>query len=396
MLFFFKGQTSPVSIFQSMSAEADIVLSLKRSNFNPVQIEGQVPTWLRQNTNGKVSGMGQFLQAYYDWLANDYGFTGVNVMNMPELMDIDETPDFLLPHFIETYAPDIKGIYDLPEDLQPSSQNIRNTITNIRTELYQKKSNEDAFRSLMGSLFSIDPETIKFSYPKRKLLRLNAGILDWMTDSTYYGATGEYSSERYTVVGSHLNQGVMPDGKMWQEFSYLLTSEIDDSNPYYEAVIKETLHPAGLLGLYEKVEAYYEGGYDPGPAYDYEKPSISNYYPYKLTSSTTLPKCTGCTGALAVVGVYYPTFVFPTWDPDISTAEPEDFGSIKIWDFFELRSGPNEISPNDAIGILCSSACTATGSADLDWLIGDPGEFTLAIPVIEEEQDEYFYRTKGQ
>lgn len=371
IFFFFAGKTSPVSVFESMSSQADTLLSLKKKNYNPVQIEGQIPTWLRENSDTKMSGMGQFLQGYYDWLANEYGFEGVNLMNMAALFDIDETPEFLLPHFIETYAPDIKGLYDLPEEIRPSGQNIRNTIKNIKNEIYQKKSNEDAFRSLIGSLFSVNPETIKFAYPKRKILRLNGGILDWMTDTEHYGFTGEYSPDRYTVVGSHLNQGVMPDGKMWQEFSYLITSEIDDSYAYYESVVKEMLHPVGLLGIYEKLESYSEGGYSPGPVTTVEVPKIANYYPYTLGSVSTLPICSGCTGNLFVSGWTFPTFVYPSWaDSIMASGYTKPFGEIKLSDFmYQLSTTATGGSPNERIGTNCTLSCGATGTIDFTWTV---------------------------
>lgn len=396
MLIFFKGQTfSKQSAFQRIQAQADVVLASKKLNFNPIQVEAKIPSWLKQETNNKISGLGQFLQAYYDWISNDYGYTGVNVLDIPSLMDIDETSEFLLPHFINTYASDISGIYNLPEDERPTDTNIKNTIKNIKTEIYQRKSNEDAFRSLMGSLFSIDPEEIQFTYPKRKILRLNGGILDWMVDSPYYGITGEYSSERYTIVGSHLNQGVFQDGAMWQEFSYILTSEIPDTNPYYEAVVKETLHPAGLLGLYEKVERFSEGGFEPGPISTYENPKISNYYPYTLGSIGTLNKCSGCTGPLFRAGWTFPTFVYPgTWDEEIMNGPSANFGSIRIFDFFELNSIGGAGSPNDFIGTSCEYACSATGSADFLWyIITDEGVFIENN--IYEAEDEIEINTPG-
>lgn len=361
MFLFFKGQTSTQSVFSRMQSQADVLLSSKKTNFNPIQVDAQLPTWLKQSNNGQVSNFGIFLQSYYDWLSNNYGFTGINVMDIPSMMDIDSTPDFLLPHFIETYAPDIMGIYDLPDNEKPSDINIRNTIRNIKTELYQKKSNEDAFRSLMGSLFSIDPDTIQFSYPKRKILRLNAGALDWMTDSTYYGETGEYSNERYTIVGSYLNQGVFHDGKLWQDFSYIVTSDVNDDNPYYEAVVKETLHPTGLLGLYEKLESYSEGGYVPqAPLAVYEVTSVRNYKDYSLLSSGSLPICTGCTGTKPA-----PTFSFPA---DLGP----NFASIRVSDLAIYRGS------NESIGITCGLACTATGNINFDWYV-DTNSYTNSL-----------------
>jgi hypothetical protein len=393
MLIFFKGQISTDAVFQRMQAQATVALAKKKSNFNPVQVESQIPSWLKGENGNKVSGLGTFLQAYYDWLANGYGNTGVNIMDVSSLIDIDETPDSLLPNFIQTYAPDISGIYDLPEDVRPKDSDIRNTIKNIRTEVYRRKSNEEAFRSLMGSLFSIDPETIQFSYPKRKLLRLNGGILDWMIDSTYYAATGEYSNERYTVVGSHLNQGVMPDGKMWQEYSYLLTSEIDDSNPYYEDVIKKTLNPAGLLGLYEKVEVYSEGGYDPGPVTIHETPKISNYYPYNILSTQTLDRCIGCTGELSYPGWRHPTFVYPSWDVEISQKNSEDFGSIILDDFFTLSPISGQVWPNEEIGTDCNIACGESGNTEFLYFVDNQGQ---TEPILLGGSEEFFFNKESR
>ena len=147
MILFFAGSTYTTStaVFNNMKKAADSAISNERFIFNPVRVDSQVPVWLKRNN----SLMPNFLQSYYDWLASLYGYTGVGIMDLSTLADISESPELTLPHFVEMYAPDIKGIYDLPEDLQPSDENIRKTIINIRQEIYQRKSNEDAFKSLM-------------------------------------------------------------------------------------------------------------------------------------------------------------------------------------------------------------------------------------------------------
>jgi len=387
MFLFFTGSTytTDIAAFNNMKKAADDVLSVERSNFNPVRIETQLPRWIRsENSNIKA-----FLQYYYDWIGSLYGYTGINLMDLSNLSNIEETPDFMLPNYISMYAPDIQGIYELPDHLRPSSENIRKTILNIKNEIYQRKSNEDAFKSLMASLFSIDPETIKISYPKRKIMRLNGGLMEWMSNAEYYGETGEYSEGRYTMVGSHLNQGVLPDGGMWQDYSYLITSEIDDSNPYYEAIVKETLHPAGIVGLYEKLEKYSEEGYVAPPPIDYEIPRISNYYPYTLGSFESLPRCSGCTGSLFVAGWTFPTFAYPSWDVEIANGSSANFGSIKIWDFLVLNSFPGQLSPNDSIGTSCSLACESTGGIDFIWEIGED-EAPSSVIFEETYQEEPF------
>jgi hypothetical protein len=369
MIFFFQGVTLPTStgVFQGMQAAAAALVSKQRVNFNPIQVKNQVPFWL----NDSQSLMVEFVQNYYNWLTNSYGYTGINVMDLSNLPDIEETPDFLIPNFLKMYAPDMLGIYNIGATYQPTPDQIRNTIHNIKTEIYQRKSNEDAFRAMMVSLFGISADTIKITYPKRQILRLNAGRLDWMPNDDYYGITGEYSSERYTMIGSHLNQGVLPDSGMWQDFSYILASEIDDSNPYYEAVVKETLHPAGLLGLYEKIEKYSEGGYYPGPVATVEVPKIANYYPYTLGSISSLPICSGCTGNLFVSGWTFPTFVYPSWsDAIVASGYTRPFGEIKLSDFlYQLTTTATGGSPNDRIGTNCNVSCGATGTIDFTWTV---------------------------
>lgn len=395
-MFFFLKQSSTITakgLYQNMQAAVDFALEKKKINFNPIQVDTQVPQWLNDNHPIFV----KFAQHYYDWLVDSYGNTDTNIMDMSKLFDIDETPEYILPNFIRSYAPDLVGIYDIGLTLQPTPEQIRRTITNIKTEVYQRKSNEDAFRTLMPSLFGISADTIKISYPKRKLMRLNAGRLDWMTNSDYYGITGEYSSERYTMVGSHLNQGVLPDGGMWQEYSYLLTSEIDDSNPYYEAVVKETLHPAGLLGLYEKIEKYSEGDYEAPPPIDYEIPILANYHPYTLGSNISLSKCSGCTGSMTTTGWLYPTFVYPSWDVEIANGNSADFGSIILQDFFVLNSFPGELSPNDQIGNACNFACGTSGAVSYDLYVAtgftsnnEYSETIISVFDMEKEPTELF------
>jgi hypothetical protein len=388
MFFFFRKFSEPTqdSIFQSMKDTGDVLLGNLPSekNFNPIQLSSQVPLWIkRSNSNFLV-----FLQAYYDWLAKGYGEDGFNVMDISNMFDLSDTPASLLPQFINTYAPDIKGIYEIDEQYRPTPDNIRDTLNNIKNEIYQRKSNEDAFRSLMASLFSMDEEKIDIRYPKRKVLRLNGGMLDWMTGSRYYGITGEYSPDYYSLVGSYLNQGVVQNGKMWQDFSYVLTSGLTESSPYYAEVVSTTLHPAGLLGIYEKFETYSEGGYGV-EGQGYEIPKISNYYPYNLTSSSTLPKCTGCTGEFSFPGWYYPTFVYPNWDMEISEKNPSDFGSILIYDFIELKTESGMPSPNDAIGTICNFACGLSGTAQMSWSV-DPTE-PYVVPSFEETEDYFFF-----
>lgn len=372
MIIFLLGKTltsGPVA-FEQMLQVSDTFLQKKKKNFDPIQVDTQVPFWMKRNTSGSSrSGIIDFLQSYYDWLSEGYLINNGNVMDLKNLADVSTTPEGLLPAFITSYAPDLIGIYDLPQDQIPSATNIRETINNIRGEIYQKKSTEDAFRSLLTSLFSKDPEQTTFWYPKRKLMRLNGGRLPSMADDDLFGVTGEYStasgSERYTIVGNYLNQGVLQDGNMWQEFSYIVTTDMD--TPYYESVVKETLHPAGFLAIFEAKEVYSEGDYGVETPPDEEVAYIRNYYPYTLGSFETLPRCSGCTGALSKTGWLFPTHVYPTWDVEIAAGPSADFGSIIFDHFWKLNSATGSASPNDIIGMDCVAACGLSGFAAFAW-----------------------------
>jgi hypothetical protein len=227
-------------------------------------------------------------------------------------------------------------------------------------------------------LFGINDFYVTIKYPKRKLMRLNGGVFSWMSNgmnpqsASLLGSTGEYSNERFTLVGSYLNQGVIQDGRMWQDYSYVIDSPVDDSNPYYESIIKETLHPAGLLGFFEQTERFEETSTgDVNSYYDYEIPMIANYYPYTLGSFQTLPFCSGCTGSLQVSGWTFPTFVYPTWaDEIILRGVTSPFGNIILSDFlFRLSTTATGGSPNDSIGTDCIYSCGLTGSIAFSWIV---------------------------
>lgn len=376
---------SSTSLFNQLNATAQSYLETKRNNVTPVQVEAQVPFWMVKNSDGygNPSNMIMFLQHYYEWLSNFYGYENTNIFEITKLFDISETPSYLLPNFVKYYAPDIYDVFGLTGDKKPTSDAIRNTIANIKTEIYEAKSTETTFKRLMGTLFEIDPNTISIKYPKRKIMRLNGGLLEWMSNGSnpqsvsYFGGTGEYSDERYTLVGSYLNQGVLQDGNFWQEYSYVIDSSVDDSDPYYEEVVKKTLHPAGLVGFYEQTEVFSdisEGDIDESD--DYEVPLVAHYYPYRLDSTATLSKCAGCSGELHRSGWDYPTFVFPSWDVQIDRKNITEFGKINVFDFFTLTSSAGNQSPNDIIGTLCDYACGSSGSAEFNWYIGQNEQYS--------------------
>jgi hypothetical protein len=384
MMIFFPQGSSFIdgASLERMQENASLYITQRKENLNPIQVEAQVPLWMKQNGDGynNPSFMIHFLKYYYDWMANDYGYESVNIFDLAKLADIYETPDFLLPNFIKTYGIDLYGLYGLTGDKAPSTYEIRRTLDSIRKEVYQRKSTEIAYKSLMSSLFGINDFYVTIKYPKRKLMRLNSGVFSWMSNgmnpqsASLLGSTGEYSNERFTLVGSYLNQGVLQDGKMWQDYSYIIDSPVDDSDPYYEDILKQALHPAGLLGFFEQTERFEEtSAGDVNSYYDYEMPMIANYYPYTLGSFESLPFCTGCTSSYPLfrTGWTFPTFVYPTWaDEIVLRGVTKPFGNILVSDFiFRLSTTATGGSPNDDIGTECVYCCGSTGTVSFSWTV---------------------------
>jgi hypothetical protein len=182
--------------------------------------------------------------------------------------------------------------------------------------------------------------------------------------SQFMGSTGEYSNERYSLIGSYLNNGVLYDNNLWQEYSYVVDSPIDESNVYYEETVRTTLHPAGFKAFFEKRELFAEvAPPDIGQESVYEIPVVANYYPYRLDSVESLDRCAGCTGESSVSGWETPTFVFPNWDIKIKNRNVETFGGIQILsEFTVLTSSPGTESPNNIIGNDCDYACGFFGN----------------------------------
>lgn len=340
---------SPTSAFNEINALAVDLLNKKKKQINPVQVQAQVPYWMIKNSDGygNSSLMINFLQSYYDWLTDYYGVTGANIFDLGALLDISSTSPSLLPNFVNHYAPDIAGIFQLSDEQKPTDDSIRNTLIGIKTDLYQLKSTETAFRRLMSTLFSINPDNITIEYPGQKLMNLNDGVL---------------------------NNAVLVDSIQFHPYAYIIKSDVSDDNVYYEDAVRKTLHPAGMQGFFENVIIDDDVGDGDVDVINFnEVPLIANYYPYGLSSDFTLNKCTGCTSSYPQfrAGWTFPTHVYPDWEESISQSNPTDFGSIKIYDFFTLEVKAGEFSPNDTIGTSCDFACGLNGDTQLQWTVGD-------------------------
>lgn len=269
----------------------------------------------------------KFTQAYYDWL---YNFGGYRLFSLPlhaigisELLDIDDTPDSFLKHFIFTYASGFPDWYfdegitgppmpsppeDPPSNRLPagmhSSDRIRTFIKNIRQSFYQRKSTEDAYRYFFQSLYGANQDTEVY-YPKTDIFRLNGGRFE---GKYIYGhITGMPDTEDETtgiLPSSTLNgRWRFQDSDWFQEYSYVIKGHIPYTDPetglpiYFDA-LQEMLHPAGMKGFWEKTEDDYIPPDDFDGGFNFcESPKLENYFGYRMDDDTSPGKCIGCSGS---------------------------------------------------------------------------------------------------
>ena len=357
-----------------------------------VDVKHLFPYWIleRSESSSPNNYLVNFVQSYYDWLYTKSGYelstTSLHSVGLRKILDIENTPVEFLKHFSFTYASGFSnwfiGATAGPEGTD-TTENVRSLIGGIRQNLYQQKSNEEAYKYFFQSLFGSDGSDISLSYPKMNIMRLNGGRFgDWES------VTG--------LGGSLLNSSAkLQDSDWYQDFSYLLKAGVDivdeDTGlPVYYNDLQTMLHPSGLKGFFEKtVQDYipsddYDGGILQG-----ENPILGNYFAYRLSNTTGYTACIGCCGSGwgydgptayigATLGTFggasggwtqgnvwasigsggvsaeynIPTHNWPDWDDDISSGLT--FGGIYIRDFVYLY--PADSSPN-----LGMTGCTLSG-----------------------------------
>ena len=376
-------------------------------------IQTQFPWWLIERHHD--SSVGSFfiplVQRYYDWLYSEDGY-GLGLHEVGEiqflrLIDIDRTPVHMLKHFFYTYASgfpldvfearigDLNEGDGLPDQMLRESSYIRDFIKGIKQNLYQRKSNEKSFEYFFQTLYGVgfnDGDYGGIKYPKIDILRLNGGVpAGYEYFNTYEGDNGHYIND--TAFYSVLNVSNLQDGYWYQEYSYIVNVDVDsmvDSESgevIYEDIIKGVLHPAGMLGFYQFTLDDYIPPDDTDEDYNFaEIPVLGNYFPYRLTDTSGLTACVGCSGSeFTYDGIGYshgglsgagiagwsgatfniPTYNFPNWAAGISqTSNPDGtllhFGYIHIGDFkflYEANESPN-------LGVTgCTAYCdSAAGS----------------------------------
>ena len=387
-----------------------------------IDVKYQFPYWIldRSEASNPVNYLVNFVQEYYNWLYIKSGYelnqTSYHFSGLGKIIDIEETSIEFLKHFAYSYAPGLStkhiGVTAGPEETD-TTENIRTFLKGIRQNLYQQKSNEEAYRYFFQSLFGVAGSDIAFGYPKQNIFRLNGGRFDDDGWGDAIGATGYYETLNH-LGGSFLNgEFKIQDSDWYQDFSYLLKAGVDivdeDTGlPIYYEDLNNMLHPAGTKGFFEKNTNDYvpPDDYD-GVVLQGENPILGNYFAYRLSNtggvgslagSTGYSACIGCCGdkgfgfgfdgPTAYIGATFgafggttggwtmgqgwgaiggggisaeyniPSHRWPSWDDDISSGAT--FGGIYIRDFVYLY--PASSSPN-----LGMTGCTL-GNTYACWL----------------------------
>lgn len=388
---------------ESRFPESDGVVS------NTFDILENFPFWLAEKHNNNETDLINFTQAYYDWLYSHKSGYKFDIDGLQSLMDIDTASSDILKFYLRSYAhgfpEEIIGTLDDGEEHGISESEVKDFIKNIRQDLFQKKSNEEAYRYFFNTLYEIADEDVDFHYPKTDMLRLNGGRFEgWKSAEEGNGQTGSYSELNH-LGGSWLNGSLIQDSDWIQEFSYLISTPFSQDGfrgttdiPYAD-VMKELIHPVGLKVIYEKtMEDYIPPSGETSDAGGCVMPAIGNYYPYKLSTNNSINGCSGCHGGFgssAGFDAYYdsvsydsgsesfyymrgsgetyggewevdgvsfsdfniPTHVYPDWTVDGITGT--DIGNIKISQIWFMCS--DSASPNAGITYCGGSlaGCTA-------------------------------------
>lgn len=354
-------------------------------------ISKNFPLWILDRytpeSNDSVSFFVNFVQSYYNWLYSEYdggmGIRKVGSIPFLTILDIDKVSVEHLQHFAFSYAHGFEEhLFTYSDNSLINREFIRNFIKGIRTNFYQRKGTRKSYEYFFKVLYpsaTIDEDFITF--PKKEIFRLNGGRFFGWPSQHIPGATFEQvddtdiitppTYDEYGHLGtSVLNFGRIQDSFWYQDYSYLIRAGITGA-PYAES-LKNLIHPVGLMVFYEKTSNDYFPPGDYSPTFNVcEETVLGNYFPYRLTSTSGLTACVGCSGSPyeydgpsglgGWTGATFdmPTYHFPTWSNGLTGIEgpggdPVRFGDFPIGSFIYLCDASD--SPN--LGLTGCTACT--------------------------------------
>lgn len=309
----------------------------------PIDIPSLFPRWLQKISTSGNSNLIELTKRYYNWLVcESYDINSVGFLDLESINDIENMPDSYVKYMASTYLPSINPMsinYPGYSDGNIDHSKIRLLLDNIKINLYSRKGSKDSYVIAINELFDILPENINISYPKKFVMRLNGGRYDWMgLETTQVPDT--IASITPELTSSFLNFSVLSDNSLWQDYSYVV-NVAGLSLDAYNNVIRPLLHPAGTADFFEIREDIFNNNSETIHFSASEIPVIRNYRGYTLGSSTSLSSCSQ--------GAGYRTFVFPSWDIEISSHSGVTFGNINIDDFLLLTPQSGSVYPNESL-----------------------------------------------
>lgn len=292
----------------------DLPSGCKRS----FDVKNYLPKWIVDLDKEGEPSFVKFMQYYYDWLycPNE---SYIYSKELFTYIDIQNLTEKILPSLLNSHLP---GLYPILENnpvgsYQPNLENVKKVLTNLKLDLYQRKTNPSCINQFFSDLFDeVISVSVELTSPGNISITYNtipftpANFTKSMLDEIYEEILHPYGM-RYVSVLSPFN--------------------VQENNI-------ERIEGTGS-----------SGGNTFGTAVqDYEMPRLGNYMVYNMGDTGSLDPTTGCEpeGNSLPRGITantadMPTFEHPSWNGDIPSGV--SFGNINIYDFviMEYANSPN-------------------------------------------------------
>ena len=357
-----------------LGAQADVTVNNYDCCSTYLDISDQIPHWVvmeKEERGGNALTIFDFIQKYYDWLYCDEECGGSDYLlenKLLDIIDIEKTKEKYHKRLYYSYFPEYESDEPLLnyDNAIVTNDSISSFVKNIKSKFYTKKGSIESLKIFFKSIFSLDPAYIVVQYPKKHILRLNAGAF-YLDNFAFRGSTHDQNINleeiENEIVGSYLNHNRFQDGEVFTDYTYILNA-IDNSS--YKDLYKRTLHPAGLNCIFEFDINLYE---PPGTTYIEEtavceeNPLLMRYSPYALNETYVdesfalmlnggityygLTYGVGCSLSDAIGFGSFPCHFFPNWSAGGESYTR--FLDIPMSEMFRLCRINNNINPNISI-----------------------------------------------
>ena len=323
-----------------------------------INVDSQVPLWLRTRNEDPNVKLVLFFQKYYDWLYSQNGSEYILDDRFENVKDIDRCPDDLIYQLLSTFLPESQRLTSIQINNDAFGDNIASTrLVTIDSARNFLSAIKDRFYRIKGT-----PESIVYFF------------------NTLLGASSvDVTNDGNTTYALNI---------AWQD--------LDVRKEDYEDYYLEYVHPVGVghvfvdsaTNVFSGAAALGGGGsggfsgdipqftpweeltYGDG-AYDgtggCEMSILGNYFPYTLGDTADIAASAGCCGSTVHGGISggatgntanMLTYAFPDWSTAVSIAG-SSFGLINIYDFNCLGAASGNTSPNQ--GRETNYSCPAGG-----------------------------------